>query len=255
MKKTPFLLIAATLSMMTAAAPALAASEAPAPPAREWPHHGITGSYDRAALQRGFQVYKEVCAACHSLKLLSYRHLEALGYSPDQVKAVAAEYMVTDGPNDDGEMFERPGRPADRFVSPYKNEKAARAVNNGAYPPDMSLLVKARAHGEDYIYGLLTGYEAPPADVQLMEGMHWNKYFPGHQIAMAAPLIEGQVSYADGTNASVEQMASDVTQFLAWSAEPHMETRKQMGIKVMLFLFVFIGILAAVKRRIWAKAH
>lgn len=254
MKKTSFALLAA-VAWLALAPPAFAASDAPAPPARDWPHQGITGTYDRGALQRGFQVYKEVCAACHALGLLSYRHLEGLGYSPDQVKAVAAEYMVTDGPNDDGDMFERPGRPADRFVSPYKNDKAARAVNNGALPPDMSLIVKARPHGEDYIFGLLTGYEAPPADVKLMDGMYWNKYFPGHQIAMAPPLMEGQVAYADGTTASVEQMASDVTQFLTWASEPHMETRKQMGIKVMLFLFVFIGVLAAVKRRIWANAH
>jgi ubiquinol-cytochrome c reductase cytochrome c1 subunit len=248
-------LAAAVLSLLAFAAPARAASDAPAPPERAWPHHGVFGSYDRGALQRGLQVYKEVCAACHSMHLLSYRNLEAMGYSPEQVKTLAADYTVTDGPGDDGEMFQRPARPSDRFVSPYANEKAARAVNNGAYPPDMSLLVKARAHGEDYVFGILTGYEAAPADVQVMEGMYYNKYFPGHQIAMAPPLVEGQVTFADGTAASVEQMASDVAQFLAWAGEPHMEERKRMGLKVMLFLFVFIGVLAAVKRRIWADAH
>lgn len=253
---TRTLIATATTVMLLAGAPAAVnASEGEAPPQRVWPHQGIFGTYDRHALQRGFQVYKEVCSACHSLKLLSYRNLEALGYTPEQVKAVAAEYTVTDGPNDDGEMFERPGRPSDHFVSPFKNDKAARAANNGALPPDMSLLVKARHGNENYIFGILTGYSEPPADVQMNEGMHYNKYFPGHQIAMAQPLSEGQVTYADGTTASVEQMASDVTQFLTWAGEPHMEERKSMGIKVIIFMVVFAGILFGMKRRLWADAH
>ena len=251
-----FIATAATALLLSVAPASVhAAGDAPTPPERAWPHQGITGTYDRAALQRGFQVYKEVCAACHSMKLLSYRHLESLGYSPDQVKTIAAEYTVMDGPGDDGEMFERPGRPSDRFVAPFKNDQAARAANGGALPPDLSLIVKARHYGEDYIHGLLTGYEAAPADVQMNEGMHYNKYFAGHQIAMAAPLSEGQVSYADGTEASVEQMSADVTQFLAWASEPHMEARKGMGIKVVLFLLVFSGILLAMKRRLWANVH
>lgn len=258
MKQTTRTLIAtAAAVVLLAAAPTdvRAASEAPHPPARVWPHQGIFGTYDRAALQRGFQVYKEVCASCHSMHLLSYRNLQALGYSPEQVKALAAEYSVTDGPDDDGEMFDRPGRPSDRFVSPFKNEKAARAANGGALPPDLSLIVKARHGNEDYIFGLLTGYAQAPADFHVNEGMHYNKYFAGHQIAMPQPLNEGQVTYADGTTASVEQMSSDVTEFLAWASEPHMEERKGMGIKVVIFMAVFAGVLLAMKRRLWAAAH
>ena len=161
----------------------------------------------------------------------------------------------SDGPGDDGEMFDRPARPSDRFVAPFKNDQAARASNNGALPPDLSLIVKARHYNENYIFGLLTGYEAAPADVQMNEGMYYNKYFAGHQIAMAPPLSEGQVSYADGTAASVEQMAADVTQFLAYASEPHLEARKGMGIKVVLFLLVFSGILFGMKRRLWANVH
>ncbi len=251
-----FIATAATALLLSAAPAAVqAAGDAPHPPEMHWHHKGVTGTYDRAALQRGFQVYKEVCSACHSMKLLSYRHLEGLGYSPDQVKTIAAEYTVTDGPGDDGEMFDRPGRPSDRFVSPFKNDQAARASNGGALPPDLSLIVKARHGGEDYVHGLLTGYEDAPADVQMNEGMHYNKYFTGHQIAMAPPLSEGQVTFADGTEATVDQMASDVAQFLAWTSEPHMEERKGMGIKVVLFMIVFSGILLAMKRRLWANVH
>jgi ubiquinol-cytochrome c reductase cytochrome b/c1 subunit len=217
-----------------------------------WPHHGPFGTYDRAALQRGFQVYKEVCAACHSLKFVAYRNLEALGYTPEQVKSVAAEYTVTDGPGDDGEMFERPARPSDRFKAPFKNDKAARAANNGALPPDLSLIVKARKGGEDYIYSLLTGYAEAPEGVTLMPGLSYNKAFPGHQIAMAQPLSAGQVAYGDGTENTLEQEARDVAQFLAWASEPHMEARKQMGIKVILFLLVFAGILWRAKKKVWS---
>lgn len=252
MKKLSILAAASALVLMSLplSLPAFAA-EGVAPPEREWHHHGVTGTYDRAALQRGFQVYKEVCSACHAMKFLSYRDLAGLGYTPDEIKAVAAEYTVTDGPNDDGDMFERPARPADRFKSPFANDKAARAANGGALPPDLSLVVKSRAHGEDYMQALLTGYEAAPEGTELMAGMYWNKYFPGHQIAMAPPLTEGQVSYADGTEATVDQMAHDVTSFLAWAAEPHMEVRKQTGIKVVIFMLVFAGLMYAVKRRLW----
>lgn len=252
MKKTLSML--AVAAVISAGSPALAA-EGAAPPHQKWPHQGVFGTYDRAALQRGFQVYKEVCAACHSMHLLSYRDLTQLGYSPDQVKTVAAEYQITDGPNDDGEMFERPGRPADRFKSPFPNDKAARAANGGALPPDMSLLSKAREHGDDYIYGILTGYEDKPADFDLMPGLNYNKYFPGHQIAMAKPLSEGQVTFGDGTANTLEQQARDVTQFLAWAAEPHMEQRKGMGLKVMIFMLAFCGIILAAKRKLWADIH
>jgi ubiquinol-cytochrome c reductase cytochrome c1 subunit len=227
------------------------AAESITPPEQQWPHKGITGTYDRDALQRGFQVYKEVCSACHAMKYLSYRNLEDLGYSPEQVKAIASEYTITDGPNDDGEMFERPARPSDRFRSPFANDKAARAANGGALPVDLSLIVKSRPYGEDYIYALLTGYETPPEGTELMAGMHWNKYFPGHQIAMAQPITDGQVTYSDGSAASLQQASRDLTQFLAWASEPHMEQRKFTGMKALLFMLVFCGIMYAVKRKVW----
>lgn len=252
MKKTlSFLFVAGSLLV----SPVASASEGIEIPEQSWHHKGAFGTYDRAALQRGFQVYKEVCSACHSMKYLSYRDLKGLGYNDDEVKAVAAEYTVMDGPNDDGEMYERPARPADRFKAPFANDKAARAANNGALPPDMSLLAKARHGGEDYLFALLTGYADAPSDVEMMPGMNYNKYFPGHQIAMAKPLSDGQVTYSDGTTSSVEQMARDVSQFLAWASEPHMEERKQMGIKVILFMLAFAGIMLAAKRKIWANAH
>ncbi|MDI1228235.1 MAG: cytochrome c1 [bacterium] len=252
MKKTLSML--AVAAVISAANPALA-SEGAEPPHQKWPHQGAFGTYDKAALQRGFQVYKEVCSSCHSMHLLSYRDLTQLGYSPDQVKTVAAEYQIPDGPNDEGEMFERAGRPADRFKSPFPNDKAARAANGGALPPDMSLLSKAREHGDDYIYGILTGYEEKPAGFDLMPGLNYNKYFPGHQIAMAKPLSEGQVTFGDGTANTLEQQARDVTQFLAWASEPHMEQRKGMGLKVMIFMLAFCGIILAAKRKLWADIH
>lgn len=243
-------LIAGLLLTMTAA-PALANEAEFAK--QHWPHKGVFGTYDRAALQRGFQVYKEVCAACHSMHFLSYRDLGALGYTPDEVKAIAAENTVIDGPNDDGEMFDRPAVPADRFHSPFKNDKAARAANGGALPPDLSLIVKAREGGEDYVYGILTGYEDAPAGFQMQPGMNYNKVFTGHQIAMPKPLNDGQVSYADGSGNSAAEEAHDVVQFLAWAGEPHLEQRKQMGLKVILFLIAFAGILYKTKKKIWSK--
>jgi ubiquinol-cytochrome c reductase cytochrome c1 subunit len=189
------------------------------------------------------------------MNLLAYRNLTDLGFSEDEVSAIAAQYRVTDGPDDTGEMFERPGRASDRFVDPFANEQAARAANNGALPPDLSVITKARGGGPDYIYGLLTGYEEPPPGVELMAGMHYNEYFPGHQIAMPNMLSPGLVQYADGTEATVEQMSWDVTQFLTWAAEPHMESRKEMGVQVILFLIVFTGLMYAVKRKLWADVH
>lgn len=222
-------------------------------PQEKWSFNGPFGTFDRASVQRGFQVYKEVCAACHGLHHLSYRNLIDIGLTELQVKALAAEITVIDGPNDDGDMFERPGLPSDRFKNAFANEKAARAANNGAFPPDLSLMAKARHDGPNYIHALLTGYTEKPADVVLGTGMYYNKYFAGHQIAMAPPLVsDGQIVYADGTEATVDQMARDVTQFLTWAAEPKMEARKQMGIKVILFLVVFAGIMYAVKRKLWS---
>jgi ubiquinol-cytochrome c reductase cytochrome c1 subunit len=234
---------------------AQAQEETPEPMAREWPHEGLFGTFDRAAAQRGLQVYREVCSACHSLDYVAFRHLQALGFSEEQVGAIAAEYMVTDGPNDAGEMFEREGQPSDYFPAPYPNDQAARAANGGALPPDLSLITKARAGGSNYLFSVLAGYEEPPPDVEAREGMYYNPYFPGHWIAMPPPLAEGVVQYADGTQASVEQMAADVTTFLSWAAEPKLEERKQTGLKVMIFLIIFGGLLYATKRRVWADAH
>lgn len=224
-------------------------------PKQNWSFNGIFGTYDRASMQRGFQVYKEVCAACHSMSRLSYRNLADLGYSEAEIKAIAADVMVTDGPNDDGEMYERPGRPSDHFKSPYPNVQAAKSVNNGAYPPDLSLLGKARAGGADYLYAILTGYEEAPANKALLPGQHWNKAMAGNVIAMPAPLMAGQVAYGDGTDQSVDQYARDVSHFLAWAAEPKMEARKRTGVKVFLFLLVFTGVMYAVKRKIWSNVH
>lgn len=230
-------------------------TEIPEPPKQAWPEQGIFGKYDMAAVQRGFQVYKEVCSACHSMKFMSYRDLAGLGYTPDEVKALAAEVTVTDGPNDDGEMFDRPGRPSDHFKSPFVNEKAARAANGGALPPDMSLLVKAREHGEDYIYAVLNGYSEPPKCAQMNPGKQWNRYFPPHQISMPKPLADGQVSFDGGAPNTLPDEAKDVVQFLAYASEPHMEARKFMGIKVLLFLLVFAGIMRAVKTKVWKDVH
>lgn len=230
-------------------------SHEPVLPKQTWHFQGITGSYDRAALQRGFQVYKQVCAACHGLKRVAYRNLSALGYTEDQIKSVAAEYSIIDGPDEEGEMFERPGRASDHFKKPYANDNQAKAVNNGALPPDLSLIVKARMGGPDYLYGIMTGYETPPPGMELSSTQHWNKYFPGNKISMPAPLIEGAVAYEDGSPTTVDQYARDVTEFLAWASEPEMEVRKQTGIKVLFFLIVFAGLMYAVKRRIWAKVH
>jgi ubiquinol-cytochrome c reductase cytochrome c1 subunit len=242
----------ALIGALAAATPARAAGEAIAIPNHRFSFDGIFGTYDRASAQRGFQVYKEVCANCHAMRLLSYRNLRALGLSEEQVVAIAAQVEVRDGPNDEGQMFERPGRPSDRFRSPFANPQAARAANNGAYPPDLSVIAKARNGGADYLFALLTGYADPPEGVTMMDGMNYNRYFPGHQIAMAAPLNPDQVEFADGTPGTVENMARDVTTFLQWAAEPELEERRAMGIRIILFLTVLGGLVYAVKRRIWA---
>jgi ubiquinol-cytochrome c reductase cytochrome c1 subunit len=222
---------------------------------RDWPQSGPFGTFDRASLQRGFLVYKDVCAGCHAVQYLHYRQLEGIGLSEAEIRAVAAEATVTDGPNDEGEMFERPGQPNDRLPKPFANDAAARAANGGSLPPDLSLMVKARVGHEDYLYSLMTGYGTPPADMTMREGMTYNAYFPGHQIAMPPPLGEDAVEFADGTAASVDQMAYDVTNFLAWVSEPTLETRKATGVKVVLFLLIFAGLAYAVKRKVWADLH
>jgi len=231
------------------------AAEGGKPPEQKWSFDGLFGTYDRAAAQRGFMVYNTVCAACHSLTLVAYRNLAGIGFKDDAIKAIAAAKEVPDGPNDQGEMFNRPGRPADRFARPFANDNAARAANNGALPPDLSLITKARKGGADYIHALLVGYKEPPTGVQMMEGMQYNAYFPGNQIAMLPPLTEGQVEYADGTKATIPQMAHDVSTFLTWAAEPEMEERKRLGVKVLLFLIVLTAMLYALKRQIWTDVH
>ncbi|HAA93198.1 MAG TPA: cytochrome c1 [Rhodospirillaceae bacterium] len=223
---------------------------------QDWSWQGIFGTYDRAQLQRGLQVFKEVCAACHALNYVAFRNLSDLGYSKKEIQAFAKTFEVTNAePNDEGEIFKRPGKSNDYFPPPFPNVQAARAANGGAYPPNLSLMVEARANGADYIYALMTGYKEPPKDVKMNEGMSYNVAFPGHQIAMGPPLSEGSVEYADGTKPTLNQLATDVTAFLAWAAEPNLEARKRMGFKVLLFLFAFLAILIAMKKRTWADVH
>jgi len=234
---------------------ARAQEEPPTPPHQQWSFNGVFGTYDRAALQRGFQVYKEVCAACHAVKHLAFRDLAEIGYSEDQVKGIAAQVQVTDGPNDSGEMFQRPGRPSDPIPGPFPNDQAARAANNGALPPDLSLITKAREGGADYVDAILTGFKDAPAGMKMNPNMNYNEYFAGHQIAMPPPLNADQVKYADGTPASVPQMAHDVVAFLSWAAEPTLEQRHRIGFKVILFLVVATGVFYAAKRKVWSRVH
>ena len=222
----------------------------------DWSFKGLFGKFDRAALQRGYQVYTEVCSSCHSMKYLSYRNLAEKGgpeFSIEQAKAIAASFEVKDGPNSDGDMFTRPGRLSDKFVMPYDNVQAAQAANGGAYPPDMSVLVKARGGGVDYIYSLLQGYEDPPAGVTLDDGVYYNKYMYGNKIKMANQLSDGLVEYSDGTTASVERMSKDVTTFLMWSAEPHLESRHQMGFKAIVYLIILTILVYFSMKRIWSR--
>ncbi len=218
---------------------------------RDWAFDGHFGTFDRAAVQRGFQVYKEVCSACHGIERIAFRNLTEIGFSEAEVKTLAAEYSYA-AFNSEGEAIERAGKPSDKFPNPFANEDAARAANNGAYPYDLSLMVKSRHDGANYIHSLITGYTTPPEGFVVAEGMNYNPYYEGRQIAMAAPLVmDGQVSYEDETAASMDQMAHDVVSFLQWAAEPEMEARKSMGIKVILFLLVFTGVFYIAKRRIW----
>lgn len=220
-------------------------------PEVDFSFEGPFGTYDRASLQRGFQVYQQVCAACHALDLISYRNLTDLGYNEDEVKAIASQYTIMDGPDAEGEMFERNRLPKDRFANPYPNQNAARYANNGAYPPDMSLLAKARKDGPTYIYGVLTGYKEAPEGITMGAGQYYNKHMEGNKIAMAAPLSDGMVAYEDDAPQTMEQYSKDVSTFLMWTAEPNMEERKRMGFKVIFFLIAFTGVMYAVKKKIW----
>jgi len=221
-----------------------------------WSFKGLFGKFDRGSLQRGYQVYTEVCASCHSMKYVSYRNLFESGgpeFTKEEAKTIAAKFEVTDGPNSDGEMFTRPAKLSDKFVKPYENEKAAQAANGGAYPPDMSVLAKARSGGVDYIYSVLLGYEDPPSGVALDDGVYYNKYMYGNNIKMAEPLSDGLVEYSDGTNASKEQMAKDVTTFLMWAAEPHLEARHKMGFKAILYLIILTILVYFSMKKIWSR--
>jgi len=222
----------------------------------DWSFKGLTGKFDRASLQRGYQIYKEVCSSCHSMQYLSYRNLSEPGgpeFSIEEVKAIASSFEVTDGPDSQGEMFTRPGRPADKFVSPYPNVNAAMAANGGAYPPDMSVIVKARSGGADYIYSVLMGYVDPPEGLILDDGVYYNKYMPGQKIKMPKPLSDDLVEYADGTPATEAQMAKDITTFLSWAAEPELETRHKTGVKVLIYLILLSVLVFLSMKKIWSR--
>ena len=221
-----------------------------------WSFKGIFGTFDRASLQRGYQVYQEVCSGCHSAQHLSYRNLSEKGgpeFSVEEAKAIAAQFEVEDGPNSDGEMFTRLGRLSDQFVKPYPNVEASTAANGGAYPPDMSVLAKARKGGADYIYSLLLGYEEAPTEFELDEGVYYNKYMSGNRIKMLAPLSDGLVEYSDGTQSTTAQMAKDVTTFLVWAAEPHLESQHRMGFKVIIYLIILLTLVYMSKQKVWSR--
>jgi len=217
-----------------------------------WSHHGAMNSYDCASIRRGFQVYRQVCASCHSLEKVAFRHLVGVTHTEAELKKIAASYEITDGPNDAGEMFTRPGKLFDFFPSPYANEAAARAANGGAYPPNLSLMTKARHGGADYIFALLTGYVEAPAGKTMLPGLHYNPYFPGGAIAMAKQLVDGQVEYEDGTPATETQMAKDVAAFLAWAAEPEHDARKSGGLQMLLACVAAVAITGYYKRFLWS---
>ena len=221
-----------------------------------WSFDGIFGTFDRASLQRGYQVYTEVCSGCHSVQHLSYRNLSEKGgpeFSIEEAKAIAAQFEVEDGPNRDGEMFIRSGRLTDNFVKPYPNIEASTAANGGAYPPDMSVLAKARAGGADYIYSLLMGYEEAPAGFELDDGVYYNKYMAGNKIKMSAPISDGLVEYSDGTQATTTQMAKDVTTFLVWASEPHLESQHRMGFKAIIYLIILLTLVYMSKQKVWSR--
>jgi len=249
------------LSVCFYVSPLRAASDVAHPPDQSWTTNGPFGFFDRKQLKRGWQVYNEVCASCHSVRLIYYRNLSEIGFSSDEIKEIIADVEVPAGPNEegetheDGELLMRPAKPFDKIVSPYPNDLAARASNDGVLPPDLSLMTKARINGANYVHALLTGYKDAPANFEIADGMNYNPYFPGSQIAMAAPLDDDAVEYSDGMKATTEQMSKDVTAFLIWTAEPELEDRKRLGLKVILFLVVFSAMLYAIKRQVWAKLH
>jgi cytochrome c1 len=266
------LVLAASLAF---AAPALAQDhDTPAPPTNKWSFAGPFGKYDRGQLQRGLKVYREVCQVCHGLKLVAFRTLAdpgGPGFTTAQVAAIAAEYQVPGEPDDQGEVKPRPGRPADTFPVPFPNDNAARARYN-AVPPDLSVMAKARGYergfpkwvfdmftqyqeqGVDYLTALMQGYQdTPPAGVTLPPGNFYNKYYPGHAIAMPPPLTDKRVDYTDGAPMTVEQYSKDISAFLMWTAEPHLEARKRIGFQVFIFLLVLAGLLYFTKKKVWRE--
>ncbi len=233
-----------------------AAGDAADVPDQDWQHEGVFGSFDRGELQRGFQVFKEVCSACHSLQYIAFRNLLEIDFTEEEAKAIAEEYEVEDGPDDEGEMFFRSARLSDYWPSPFANDNEARALNGGALPPDLSLIIKAREGGADYLYALMTGYEdEAPEGMELADGMSFNHFYQGQQIAMPEPLYDEAVEYVDGTPMTLAQHARDVTVFLSWTAEPELEERKQTGLKVLIFVFVLTAVLFVIYRRVWARLH
>lgn len=251
-----FIAAAAAAVVLTLTASGGWAFEKPREPeSRDWSFIGMFGKYDRAELQRGYLVYKEVCAACHSARHLAFRNLAEIGFSEAEATAIASEFSVQDGPDDSGEYYDRDALLSDNFPDPYENENEARTVNNGAFPPDLSLIVRSRHGGADFIYALLAGYEDAPGDFELTDGMTYNPYFAGAQIAMPQPLFEDMVEYADGTTASVAQMSSDVAAFLYWAAVPELEERNRLGLQVMIFLVLLTVLFYFVKRKVWRDVH
>ncbi|XP_014664360.1 PREDICTED: cytochrome c1, heme protein, mitochondrial-like [Priapulus caudatus] len=216
-----------------------------------WSHKGWFSSIDHASIRRGYEVYKQVCAACHSMKYIAYRNLVDVCHTEAEAKAEAEEQFIEDGPNDQGEMFKRPGKLSDYLPNPYANDEAARSANNGALPPDLSFMANARHGGEDYIFALMTGYCDPPAGTELAEGQHYNPYFPGGAIGMAQSLYNEVIEYEDGTPAYASQLAKDVSTFLRWATEPEHDQRKRMLLKVMVFFSIVTPILYYYKRHKW----
>lgn len=274
MKKMLKTLVAISAGLLLLAGEANAAEGQKDAKTISYSFEGPFGTFDKAQLQRGYKVYKDVCANCHSMKLVSFRNLSehgGPGFSVEQVKALAATFTVNDGPGNDGEMFDRPGLPSDRFPSPFANEQAAATANGGAVPPDLSLITKFRPGwygtfnqlangigGPQYVYSVLTGYEEPSEEIkkEMPEGKSYNPYFAnGHFIAMAPPLSDGQVDFDDGAPNKVDDMARDVSAFLAWTAEPKLEERKSLGFMVMIYLAILASLLYFVKKKIWADQH
>jgi ubiquinol-cytochrome c reductase cytochrome b/c1 subunit len=268
------IIIAFVLALLsTAVVPTARAQEAAATPAMQrWSFAGPFGQYDPEQLQRGFKIYREVCSTCHSLKLLSFRNLAdpgGPGFTEAQAAAIAATFQVPDGPNDQGQMFQRPGKIADYFPPPFPNDQAARAALGGGLPPDMSDLAKARTYeegfpwfiidaftmyqeqGPDYIHAIINGYTNAPSGFAVPPGTYYNKYFPGGAIKMPPPLRDGQVQYPDGTPETLDQYGRDVAAFLMWASEPTLDQRKQLGFQVMIFLIVLSGLLYFTKKKIW----